>query len=192
MDMTENLFQFLNTASNFSRTEFERIMPYFESRALKKGEIWIEQNSICREMAYIDKGLLKITYANPDGHEITSCFCSSNSMASSFKSFISQTPSELQLKAIENSLLLYTSFEDLQKLRIAIPAWESFERKILEKEYLSLWNYAHSLNAEQANARYSRLLKDQPEVVQKASVQDMASYLGVTRETLSRIRKKAH
>lgn len=190
MEEINNLYSFLNSICEFSKSDFEKSSSFFKPRNLMKGEIWIDYNKICREMAFINRGLLRSSYIDGKGNEITSCFCAPNSMASSFKSFISQSPSNLQLQAIENTELLIIKNDNLQKLYKEVPVWERLGRILMEKEYLSLWNYANSLNTEQAQERYLKLMEGQPEVVNKAPVQDIASYLGITRETLSRIRKK--
>ncbi|MDO6810912.1 Crp/Fnr family transcriptional regulator [Zobellia galactanivorans] len=190
MEQSLNLYNFLNTLCEVSQDDFERSKTYFKQKTLKKGEVWVDFGEICNEMAYINSGLLQSSYINDRGNIITTCFCSSNSMASSFKSFISQSQSDIELKAIENTELMITDYEKLQSLYQEIPVWERIGRILVEKEFISLWNYANSLNSDKAKQRYLRLLENQPEVITKAPVQDIASYLGITRETLSRIRKK--
>lgn len=185
-----NLYTFLNSLCEFSYSDFEHSHTFFDAKRLKKGEIWIDYTRTCHEMAFVDKGLLRISFIDNKGNEVTSCFCGPTSMASSFKSFISRTPSDLKVQVLEDTDLLVINYDNLQRLYKTIPAWERIGRILIEKEYLSLWNYAFSLNTEQAEERYLRLLEKQPEVLQKAPVQDIASYLGITRETLSRIRKK--
>lgn len=190
MKNTKEFYTFLKSNADFTKSDWETSQQFFKQKKIKKNKVWIIKNKICREMAFIKKGLLRTSYTDANGNEITSCFCVSNSMASSFKSFISQTPSDLQIQAIEDTELYIIDYDSLQKLYALSPIWERIVRIQIEKEYISLWNYAHSLNTQQAQERYVNLLESQPEIVQKAPIQHIASYLGVKRETLSRIRKK--
>lgn len=183
-------FRFLNTITDFSENDFIQSQIFFKTVVLKKGDLWIQQNQVCKEIAFIKKGLLRSYYIDQKGSEVTSCFCVSGSMASSFKSFIAQQASDLALQALEKTELITISYNDLQYLYKTIPKWQEVSRILMEQEYLSLWRYAYSLNRENAMEKYLRLLNEQPEVLRKAPVQDIASYLGVSRETLSRIRKK--
>ncbi|AWW29407.1 Crp/Fnr family transcriptional regulator [Echinicola strongylocentroti] len=189
MESINKFHEFLKSNAEFTDLDWEESHPFFNHRYLKKNEVWVENNKTCRHMAYIKKGLLRSSYFDSNGNEITSCFCVSNSMASSFKSFIAQTPSNIQIQAIEASELFIIDYDSLQKLYKLKPIWERIVRVQIEKEYISLWNYAHSLNSQQAQERYLNLLESQPEIVNKAPVQHIASYLGIKRETLSRIRK---
>jgi CRP-like cAMP-binding protein len=157
---------------------------------LKKGEFFVRQGKICRQIAFINNGTLRIFYINDKAKEITSCFCTKNSMATSYKSFILQDPSMLSIQALEDTQLFVIDFDNLQKLYSTSMAWQNIGRQIAEREYFVMEQYASVLSNESAKKKYLRLLNEQPEVLQKASVEDIATYLGVTRRTLSRIRQE--
>ncbi len=186
----KQLQHYLNSITPIAHKDFKKSRAYFKPTTLQKGEIWIDFHTVCREIAFINRGLLKTSYYDEKGREITSCFCTSNSMASSFKSFLTQRPSQLVIQALEETSLLTIRREKLHELFRKIPIWERLFRIIMEKEYEKLWDYTEGMKTELAKERYQKLLDEQPEVIQKAPVQDIATYLGITRETLSRIRKK--
>src|SRR5690625_474742 len=186
----EQFRQFLYTITPITNSDFEKSISFFRTKDLKKSEVWVDYNTVCREIAFIKKGLLKTSYFDERGLEITSCFCTPNSMASSFKSFLNQSPSQLAIHALEETSVLTIHHGKLHKLFQEIPVWERLFRIIMEKEYEKLWDYTEGMKTELAKERYQKLLDEQPEVIQKAPVQDIATYLGITRETLSRIRKK--
>ena len=186
----QEFFLFINTVAKITKEDFSHSCNYFRSTCLEKEQIWITPNQVCSEVAFIKRGLLRSYYFDKDGSEVTSCFCIENSMTSSFKSFISRKPSELGIKAIEKTELVTISFEDLNILYKQIPVWQEVNRLLVEREYLHICDYAFSLNQETAMEKYLRLINEQPVVLQKAPIQDIASYLGITRETLSRIRRK--
>lgn len=168
--------------------EWEAGIHYFASLKLRKGEYFVKQGTVCRRAAFIVSGALRTYYLNAKGDETTYCFCSSGSMSTAYKSFITQTPSQHSLVAIENTELLVIEYADLQKLYAQYAGWQTLSRLLTEQQYLVMEQYAAVLNNETAEEKYKRLLAEQPEIILKASVEDIASYLGVTRRTLSRIR----
>ena len=155
-----------------------------------KGDFFVKQDKICKQIAFINKGILRTYYLNEKAEETTSCFCTENNFTTSYKSFILQSPSTLSIQAIEETELLVIDFADLQKLYATSLAWQNVGRAFAEKEYIIMEQYACSLNNETAKEKYLRLLKEQPQIIQKAPVNQIASYLGITTRTLSRIRRE--
>jgi CRP-like cAMP-binding protein len=145
---------------------------------------------VCKQIAFIVKGTLRTYYINDKAEETTSCFCTENSLTTSYKSFILQQPSALSIQALEDTELLVIDYEHLQELYSKSIVWQNIGRAVAEREYIVMEQYASILNNETAKEKYLRLLKEQPNVLQKASIEDIASYLGVTRRTLTRIRKE--
>jgi CRP-like cAMP-binding protein len=181
---------FLNSIATIPQAELEEGLSFFSFIKLRKGEFFVEQGKVCQQIAYIEKGAMRVYYLNHKAEEITSCFCTENSLTTSYKSFILREPSVLNIQAIEETQLIVIGFDDLQKLYARSSAWQTIGRSITEQEYLAMEKYASVLNCESAKEKYLRLLKEQPGVILKAKVEHIASYLGVTRRTLSRIRKE--
>jgi CRP-like cAMP-binding protein len=186
----DKLKHFLKQIVPISNEEFEKAMPYFEKKTLKKGEYFINQGKVCSQIAFINKGSLKTFYLNHKSEEVTSCFCGEHCFVTSYKSFIKQIPSELAVQAMDDVELLVISREGLYKLYDKSPIWQTIGRILAENEYLVMEKYAAVLNNESAKEKYLRLMEEQPNILQKASIEDIASYLGVTRRTLSRIRRE--
>ena len=186
----EKFKEFLKSIAPITDEEFAGTIGFFAKKALKKGAFFVEQDKVCRHIAFILKGTLRTYYINMKAEETTACFCIENNLATSYKSFILQQPSDLAIQAIEDTELLVIDFDSLEKLNNSSPVWQKLGKKVAEKEYLVLEKYASVLNNETAKEKYLRLLKEQPTVIQKANVEDIASYLGVTRRTLSRIRQE--
>jgi len=156
---------------------------------IKKGEYFIKEGKDCQRIAYISNGIFRIFYLK-DGIEINTCFCKENSITSSFESFVNNTASKEFIQAIENATLVTISKEDLFKLYELSPEWQSISRLLTEKECLRLSNRASSLSFESAKEKYQNLLKQQHDIIKRVSIQDIASYIGVTREKISRIISK--
>jgi CRP-like cAMP-binding protein len=185
-----DLKNFLKTLAPITDQDFEAAQHAFSELHLKKGATFLQQGMVCRQIAYVSKGSLKLFYVNEKAEAITSCFCTPNSLATSYKSFIQQQPSELSIEALENTTLWVIDYDSLQKLYSSSIVWQSLGRAVAEREYFVMEQYASVLNNESAKEKYLRLLREQPEVLQKATVEDIASYLGVSRRTLSRIRQE--
>lgn len=181
---------FLKNIAPISDKEFADTISYFTEQNLKKGDFFVKQGKVCRDIGFILKGTLKIYYISEKAEERTSCFCTENNLTTSYKSFILQQPSNLILKAIEDTKLLVIDYDNLQKLYSKSIVWQTIGRVLAEREYIVMERYASVLNNETAKEKYLRLLKEQPNILQQANIEEIASYLGITRRTLSRIRKE--
>ncbi|SCY61920.1 Crp/Fnr family transcriptional regulator [Flavobacterium anhuiense] len=186
----ESFRLFLKSIVPITDQEFENYKSYFKAITLTKNDYFSEIGKISKKVGFIKKGLLRTYYINDKSEEVTYCFCTENNLTTSYKSFISQEPSELSIQAVEDTELITISYDHLQNLYLQSPLWQNIGRTIAERQYLVMEQYASVLCNETAKEKYLRLLKEQPTVINKASVNDIASYLGITRRTLSRIRKK--
>jgi CRP-like cAMP-binding protein len=181
---------YLNTVASISDKDFEASIYAFNEISLKKGEFFARPGLVCKYAAYIVSGMLRTFQINEKGEDISYCFCTENNFTTSFKSFISQTESTLSIQALENTKLLVIEYNELQKLYEKFPVWQNIGRVLVEKEYLVMEKYASILNNETAKEKYLRLMTEQPAIIKKAEIQHIASYLGISRETLSRIRNQ--
>ncbi len=188
--MTTNFKNFIRKITPISDTEFDETIIFFQEQTLKKGDYFVKQGKICRQIAFINKGFLRTFYLNNKAEETTSCFCKENTLTTSYKSFILQQPSALSIQALEHTELLVIDYENLQELYYTSAVWQNIGRVVAEREYMVMEQYASVLNNETAKEKYLRLLKEHPAILQKATVEDIASYLGITRRTLSRIRQE--
>lgn len=168
---------------------FNLCIDFLEIKRIKKGDFFIKEGKTCKTITYINEGLFRI-YNSKDGIEVNTCFCKENSIASSFESLINKTPSKETIQALENSTIVTLSFDNLQKLYKVSGKWQSLGRLLTEKECLRLSNRNSTLSFETAIEKYKLFLRNEPEINQRISIQNIASYIGVSRETLSRIRKK--
>lgn len=188
MKIENNLHKYLNNITPISEKDFEKGFSFFKKLSLQKGDYFVRENTICRQIAFINIGILRTFYFNENSEDTTSCFCIENNLTSSFKSFILQEPSKLSIQALEETELLVIDYNDLQKLYIESPIWGKIGRLIAEREYIGMEKYASVLNNETAKTKYLRLMNEQPQIIQKVSNQYIASYLGITSRTLSRIK----
>ena len=179
--------KYLTNLVSLSDDTFDMCLDYLKISVIKKNGYFIEEGKVCNDIAFISKGLFR-NYFLKDGIEFNTCFCMENSVTSSFDSFINRVPSSEYIQALENSELITLSHENLKKLYGLSADWQSVSRLLTEKECMRLSNRAISLSFETAKEKYQNLLRYQPEIIKRISIQHIASYLGVSRETLSRIR----
>lgn len=158
-------------------------------RKVAKGDILITEGKICNELYLIKKGFLRgFHYHN--GKEITTWFGFENDIATSTYSFVSQKPGFESIEAIENSILYVISHDDLSMIYHNHPEFNYVGRLLTEKYYVDLMERTLSLQFQRAKESYEQLVSRQPYILQRASLGHVASYLGISQETLSRIRTK--
>jgi CRP/FNR family transcriptional regulator, anaerobic regulatory protein len=156
-------------------------------KTIAKGEIIINAGERCNHIYFIEKGLLRGFYFNED-KEITNWFASDGEFATSFYSFIGKQASTETIEALEDCELLQLSYDDLQGLYENFPATERLGRIITENYYLKLESRFLSIQFKTAKERYLHLMATHPILLQRAPLGYIASWLGITQETLSRIR----
>jgi CRP-like cAMP-binding protein len=158
-------------------------------REIKKGAYFAIEGTICNHIAYIQKGLFR-TYYLKDGHEVNTCFCLENSITTAHESFVNRKPATEYIQALEDASIIILSRENLLNLYKLNTAWLELGRILTEVECARLTERVKALSFETAKEKYLHLIASQPEIIQRVSIQHIASYLGVSRETLSRVRSQ--
>lgn len=188
--MREELISFaaqIQELSSISTEEIIQFQDYFKVLKLSKGEYFVEEGKICNKIAFINQGVFRI-YRIKNGEELNTCFCMENDVMSSFESFVNQAPTLDYIQALEDSQLITLSHSDFTKLVESNPKWNSLRISLTDQECLRLTKRANTLIFETAFEKYQNLLIEEPKIIQRVSNYNIASYLGITRETLSRIR----
>ena len=187
--MNTNLKKFLNRFANFSESELEEITSKFERKVVKKNTYVLRQGNICKDFIFVDKGCLRLYYVK-DGIEISVWFAFHPSSAIEVYSFISEMPSNYYLQAIEDSEVLYLPKTELKKIYQYQPKMQEMMRNFWEAVLLDLINRFTALETDSAEKRYLDLLNKQPDYLETIPQKYLASFIGVTPTSLSRIRKK--
>ncbi len=154
---------------------------------LKKGDILINQGEIAHGTYWVEKGLLR-QYYYKDGRDVTEHFASEGQGMMCIKSLFNKEPSRLIIEALEKSVVYMTPYQRLINLSEEYMVFGTFLRKLFETVLIMSQVKADSWRFETARERYSRFLKDFPEVSKRASINHIASYLLMTPESLSRVR----
>ncbi len=165
------------------------IQEKFTVQKLKKGEFLIRNGEICRQVNFINKGLLRMFYMI-DGREICTGFINENEYISQYDSFLTKQPSTGNIDALEDCELINLSYDDMQAIYKSNPVFEKFGRKIAEMLFTMISIQATRLLTMTPEERYQSVLEYQPYVIQRVPQYMIASFIGITPEHLSRLRKK--
>ena len=161
----------------------------FTVKRFRKNEVWMAPGQICREMGFLSEGIFRMYYLK-DGKEINAHFFFEGEFVTAYQSFLAQVPSGCYIEALENAELFVFSHDKLQRVYEGSHGWERFGRLIAEACYLDAMGRSESFLFQNGEQRYLELTKNNPQMLNRIPLYHIASYLGLERETLSRLRKK--
>ncbi len=171
----------------FSDEEYLLIMSYFKPVKFRKRQFVIQENQRVDQMFFVVKGLLKSSFIDDIGKEHILQFASENWWVSDFAAFYKQEKSTVAIECIEESELLGISFADLDRLCMEFPKMEHFFRLKSNFGYVALQKRILSFMVDSAKSRYDSFCTQYPHLIQRLPKQLIANYLGLSRETLSRL-----
>ena len=156
----------------------------------QKGDTILEEGKVCRALYFVDKGMVR-QYYYKNKKDVTEHFSFEGRIVFCIESFLKQEPSRLIVEALESTKLYAIPYDDLHNLMVRNQELEMLYRKILEHVAISSQEHADSQRFENAAERYERLLREKPEIILRAPMIHIASFLQMTPETLSRVRGAA-
>lgn len=175
--------------TDFEDSELDIILPFFEFKKFKKKTILLEIGKVSNEVFYLIKGCIRL-YCEKDGEVISTYFFTENMFAGSYDSFLSRKPSKVAIETLEECEVLVLTHEEQEKLYEIFPKMNEFTRKTIEQRFVLLHDLFISYLLNSPEERYLTLLNDRPELLQRIPQHQIASFLGVTRVSLSRIRNR--
>lgn len=184
-----SFFDHIDQYYKLSQEAKHAIAKTLQQHSLSKNTLLAAEGKICQHMYFIEKGCVR-GYYNLDGKEVTYWFAFENSFVTSFYSFISRKPAFENIQLIEDCHLFSISYDDLQSLYANFPEIERIVRIINESYYVRLEERFVAAQFKTAKERYAGLLDFSPHILQRMPLGYIASYLGISQETLSRIRGK--
>jgi CRP-like cAMP-binding protein len=186
--MFETFEAYIKTKVRFTPEELQLIRSMAIEKKLRKKQFLLQEGDVCRYKTFVSNGLLKTYLLKDDGTEYIMRFASENSWCIDHESYNNQTPSKYNIDALEASELVMWTKENFDQLLETIPAFKILSDKIKE--------VSHDANLERilmnisstSEEKYQHFITSYPDVFRRVPLHMVASYLGVSRETLSRIR----
>ncbi|WP_431134109.1 Crp/Fnr family transcriptional regulator [Psychroserpens mesophilus] len=187
----EQIKAYLEQIANISETDWDFFTSKLHRRVIKKKTIFLKVNEVENHISFIESGVVRlfIPKDNPE-KEITFGFSFKNQFISAYDSFLTQTPSVYQLQALTETTVLSITYSDLQEVYKTTQIGNLIGRLTAERLFLlksKREQYLLNLTAEE---RYLKLFKERPELLKVIPLKYISSYIGVTAQALSRIRKR--
>lgn len=189
--MIEN--HFLNKIfqpDSFSREEFETIASHFRQVSFSKNDYLLQEGKIENQYWFVECGFLRSYVIDTDGNDITTNFYAAGEIVIDWTSFFLRNPARENIQALTDCVCWQLDFETFQQLFHSIQSFREQGRTNLVSSYFALKRHSISIIADQAKERYIRLIQEKPHIVQNISLKYIATYLGITDTSLSRIRKE--
>ncbi|AHM62776.1 Crp/Fnr family transcriptional regulator [Flammeovirgaceae bacterium 311] len=186
---TRLLYQkIIGLAGSIPEASLDKLFGLINYKQIAKGDYILNQGQICCNIVFVEKGLLR-SFIVKEGIVINTGFTIENNFTTNLKSLRSSLPSDVSIQAGEDSAIYEFPRDALFSLYKESPEIESFGRKLLEQLLMEQEEHTNLFKIYTPAERYQFMQKNKPEITQRVSLTQLASYLGVARETLSRIRK---
>jgi len=186
--MNEALKRLLKSIAPFSNQELDDVQHLFTFETLKKDEYFCKAGRISDRIGFVKSGLLRSYFTIKD-KETTTFFQTPGSLATALLSFLQMKPALENIQAMEGSELIIIAKRDLLNLYDQNWKWQQVGRIVIEQYYIKMEQRLIILQSQSAQERYEYFLKEYPELIQSVPLYYIASFLGMSPETLSRIRK---
>jgi CRP-like cAMP-binding protein len=184
------LFQkYLKDNFDFSEKEWDLIKDFAEPATLRKQEYFLQNGRVCHKLAFIEKGILRFCM-DRDGEDITCYFIYENGFAGDPDSFFSHEPSNKTLQALTDCELMCISRTDLENILIACPRFKNIMGLIDHKVMMDLMTQREFIMQTDAATRYQKFMELYPQILQRVPLGYIASFLGITQQSLSRLRNQ--
>jgi CRP-like cAMP-binding protein len=185
----EKLIQYLQKVLPMPSEKAELIVSTFQYLQVPKGSFLIEEGKVCKTSHFIAEGCARMYTYDRDGNDITTMIFSNAMFANDFHSFFKRIPATENLVTMSDCETWFISFEDLQKNFHTIPEFREFGRMMLINGSFALKQRMLSMIKQSGEQRYAKLMEDSPEIFQHIPLKNIATYLGLTDTSLSRIRR---
>jgi CRP/FNR family transcriptional regulator, anaerobic regulatory protein len=187
---TDLLKASINSVVLLNEAEWRQLIDYVEFKMLKKNSFFLREGQVCDSVAMIQKGALIYYQLKETGKETTTDFAFAGDWVTDNRSRLNNSPSFINIKAIEDTDLIVISNENLDTCYRHLPKLEKLGRILIEQAFVKIAQRSIDLQTLSASQRYEKLVHEYPEIFQKIPLYHIANYLGIAPKSLSRIRKR--
>jgi CRP-like cAMP-binding protein len=186
--MFEIFETYITANGDFTPEDLQFIRSLATVKKVRRKELLLQEGEVCRHKIFVAKGLLKSYYLRHDGTEHIMRFSPENSWATDPESLRNQTPAQSNIEALENSEVVMWTRENLAELFASIPAFKAYMDRLISSALKSSHERIRMNLSYTSEEKYEDFIASFPDVFRRVPLHMVASYLGVSRETLSRIR----
>lgn len=185
----QELQQYIKSYFGISSEELTAVVNLFEAENLKKNKFYCKQKQLCDKLSFIKSGVIRV-YAEKDDKEITQWLSTPGYMITDLGSLVFDQPARFNLQAITPVELYTINRENYRKIKEVAPSWDKLEKLFIAKCFITIEDRVFQQLSMSAEEKYDQLYQQNKEIFNQVPLQYIASMLGMTPETLSRIRKK--
>jgi CRP-like cAMP-binding protein len=187
---TEHIKKSINTIASLTEDEWDIVSRFLEEKTLSKNDFLLKEGEVCNFISFVNSGTLVYYRLSKTGAEITTDFAFAGDWATDNRSRLNNSPSQLNIKAIEKTELLVILNNNLLSCYNQIPRTERIGRILIEQAFVKIAQQSIDLQTLSASERYNKMLHSYPGIFQKVPLYHIANYLGIAPKSLSRIRKE--
>jgi CRP-like cAMP-binding protein len=188
--MYELLYKKINSIISISNEEFDYCKTLFVPKRLRKRQYFLQEGDVCKYQAFVEKGILRSYTIDEKGAEHILQFASEGWWMADLSSYLTGEPSFLNMDVLEEAELLLITKTSWELAMQKVPALERYFRIIIQNNLVATQKRLLQSFSETAEEKYIRFMAIYPDCLQRVPQHMIASYLGIKRETLSRLRKQ--
>lgn len=188
---TEQIKRSINLITQLTDREWDIVLNFLEQKTLNKNDFLLKEGEVCDFISFVNYGAIVYYRLSMAGAEVTTDFAFAGDWAADNRSRLNNSPSQLNIKAIEKTELLLISNNNLLSCYTQIPRIERVGRILIEQAFVKIAQQSIDLQTLTATERYNKMLRFYPDIFQKVPLYHIANYLGIAPKSLSRIRKES-
>jgi CRP-like cAMP-binding protein len=186
----QQLIEFIRGKQQMPHEKAAAIAEYFTEKTFNRNDMVLQEGKICSEYYFLCSGFMRAWTIDLEGRDVTTAFYPEQNVICELLSFFKRIPSRENIQALTDCTTLCITFDELNSIFHSMPEFREFGRSILVNFYAALKQRMLSSLHETAEQRYRNLITVAPEIFRHTSLKNIASYLGITDTSLSRIRKE--
>ncbi len=180
--------EYIKNVVSLSDNEVKELLAYFHKIKLNKGDFLFQQGDVCNKIFFMENGLARIFYYSEGGKDVTAWFSDAKSFITAIDSFQQKIATRDNCELLEDSVLYMISMDELERLLNQNPHFALIAIHFFRKITNDLVDFIVSIKFQSAKEKYASLIQQHPHIFQRVSSLQIASYLGISPETLSRLR----